>query len=303
MVSEANLAFLRGRGGAYIVGTPKSMLRQFEQYLTNKDWHEVQEGVEVKLVEGPEGKEVFVLARSRDRQQKERAMHQRFIERMESYLQKMQQSATSGRLKDLALAQRRLGRVHQRYWRAAGAFDVKITSITSSTGKVKLAVDYTRNQHWNEWATLSEGCYLLRTNLTCVDPKTLWKRYIQLTEAEWAFRIAKDELVIRPICHQKADRVKAHILVCFVAYVLWKTLAQWMHRSGLGDAPRTLLQELAKIKSGDVVLPARGRGGQADRRIRLRCVVTPDPAQKVLLDRLGLTLPQRLRRIDEIVQM
>jgi len=164
MVSEANLAFLRGRGGAYIVGTPKSMLRQFEQYLTN----------------------------------------------MESYLQKMQQSATNGRLKDLALAQRRLGRVHQRYWRAAGAFDVKITSITSSTGKVKLAVDYTRNQHWNEWA---------------------------------------------------------------------------------------------KIKSGDVVLPARGRGGQPDRRIRLRCVVTPDPAQKVLLDRLGLTLPQRLRRIDEIVQM
>ena len=132
-------------------------------------------------------------------------MHQRFIERMESYLQKMQQSATSGRLKDLALAQRRLGRVHQRYWRAAGAFDVKITSITSSTGKVKLAVDYTRNQHWNEWATLSEGCYLLRTNLTGVDPKTLWKRYIQLTEAEWAFRIAKDELVIRPTC-LSADR-------------------------------------------------------------------------------------------------
>ena len=303
MVSEENLAFLRSRDGSYIVGTPKSMLRQFEQYLTDKDWHEVQEGVEVKLVDGPDGQEVFVLARSRDRQQKEQAMHQRFIERMEAHLEKMQQSAASGRLKDLALAQRRLGRIQQRYWRSAGAFDVKITPIDHPKGKAKLVVHYTRNQRWNEWAALSEGCYLLRTNLTGVDPQTLWKRYIQLTEAEWAFRITKDELVIRPIWHHKADRVKGHILVCFLAYVLWKTLAQWMHRAGLGDAPRTVLLELARIKSGDVVLPTRGRAGQPDKRIRLRCVTAADEAQKVLLNRLGLTLPQRLRRIDELVQM
>jgi transposase len=303
MVSEENLAFLRSRDGSYIVGTPKSMLRQFEQHLTNKDWHEVQEGVEVKLVDGPDGKEVFVLARSRDRQQKEQAMHQRFIERMEAHLEKMQQSAASGRLKDLALAQRRLGRIQQRYWRSAGAFDVQITAIDHPKGKAKLVVHYARNQRWNEWAALSEGCYLLRTNLTGVDPQTLWKRYIQLTEAEWAFRITKDELVIRPIWHHKPDRVKGHILVCFLAYVLWKTLAQWMHRAGLGDAPRTVLLELARIKSGDVVLPTRGRVGQPDKRIRLRCVTAGDEAQKVLLNRLGLTLPQRLRRIDELVQM
>ena len=137
-----------------------------------------------------------------------------------------------------------------------------------------------------------------------IDPKTLWKRYIQLTEAEWAFRIVKDELVIRPIWHQKADRVKAHILVCFLAYVLWKTLAQWMQRAGLGDAPRTLLEEFAKIKSADVVLPARSSSNrQVSKTIRLRCVTTPDQAQKVLLNRLGLTLPQRLRRIDQISQM
>ncbi len=303
MVSEENLAFLRSRDGSYLVGTPKSMLRQFEQYLTDKDWHGVQEGVEVKLVDGPDGKEVFVLARSRDRQQKEQAMHQRFTERMEAHLEKMQQSAASGRLKDLALAQRRLGRVQQRYWRSAGAFDVKIIPIDHPKGKAKLAVHYTRNQRWNEWAALSEGCYLLRTNLTGVDPQTLWKRYIQLTEAEWAFRITKDELVIRPIWHHKADRVKGHILVCFLAYVLWKTLAQWMDRAGLGDAPRTVLLELARIKSGDVVQPTRGRAGQPDKRIRLRCVTAADGAQKVLLNRLGLTLPQRLRRIDELVQM
>jgi len=311
MVSEANLKFLRGQGASYIVGTPKALLRQFEQHLTDQDWQPVQEGVEVKRVHGPDGQEVFVLARSQDRRQKEQAMHQRFRERMEAALQKMQQSAATGHLKDLALAQRRWGRLQQRYWRAAKAFDVKRTAMNPPVGKAKLKITYRRNSQWDDWAALSEGCYLLRTNLTDLDAPTLWKRYIQLTEAEWAFRITKDELVIRPIWHQKPERVKAHILVCFLAYVLWKTLGQWMHRAGLGDAPRTLLLELAKIKSGDVVLPVRRpldkpSGDQApppDRVVRLRCVTAPDEAQKVLLHRLGLTLPQRLRRIDEFIQM
>ncbi len=83
---------------------------------------------------------------------------------------------------------------------------------------------------------------------------------------------------------------------------MWKTLGQWMKRSGLGDAPRTLLQEFAKIKSGDVVLPAKTADGRIDKRIRLRCVVSPDEAQKVLLNRLGLTLPQRLQRLEKIVK-
>jgi len=115
MVSEDNLRFISQRGGSYIVGTPKAMLRQFEKYLTETDWHEVQEGVEVKLAPGPDGRELFVLARSRDRRQKERAMHERFIDRMEADLQKMQQSISGGRLKDLALAHQRLGRIKQRY--------------------------------------------------------------------------------------------------------------------------------------------------------------------------------------------
>jgi hypothetical protein len=310
MVSEANLRFLRDRGGSYIVGTPKALLRQFEQHLTDKDWHEVQEGVEVKLVAGPEGQEVFVLARSRDRRQKEQAMHQRFRERLEAALQKMQQSAATGRLKDLAVAQRRWGRLQQRCWRAAKAFEVQMTPLDPPAGKAKIEITYSHHTPWDDWTALSEGCYLLRTNLTGIDAPTLWKRYIQLTEAEWAFRITKDELVIRPIWHQKPDRVKAHILVCFLAYVLWKTLGQWMQRSGLGEAPRTLLLELAKIKSGDVVLPVRRpaspKSDQApapQRVVRLRCVTAPDEAQKVLLHRLGLTLPQRLRRIEEFIEM
>jgi len=302
MVSEANLKFLRSRGGSYIVGTPKATLRRFEQYLTDRDWHEVQAGVEVKLVPGSEGDETFILARSVDRQKKEKAMHDRFLERMEEGLVKLQAAAQSGRLKDEATAHQRLGRLKERYWRSASAFDVKITPIRKPKGKARLSVTWSRNPRWSDWTAMSDGCYLLRTNLTDVDPATLWKRYIQLTEAEWAFRITKDELKIRPIWHQRDERVRAHILVCFLAYVLWKTLAQWMRRAGLGDAPRTLIEEFAKIKSGDVVLPAQMADG-SHRTIHLRCVTTPDEAQEVLLNRLGLKLPRRLRRVDEVRRM
>ena len=135
MVSEDNLKFLRGRGGQYIVGTPKAMLRQFEEYLTRKDWREVQEGVEVQLVPGPEGDETFVLARSTDRREKEKAMHQRFVDRLEAALRKMQASAESGRLKDEAVANRRLGRLMGQYWRAGGAFDVKIERLSPPQGQ------------------------------------------------------------------------------------------------------------------------------------------------------------------------
>jgi transposase len=303
MVSEANLKFLRGRGGQYIVGTPKAMLRQFEKHLLDKQWKEVQEGVEVKLVPGPEGDETFVLARSADRREKEQAMHRRFITRMEDGLRRLQSSAASGRLKDEAVANRRLGRLQAQNWRAAGAFDVTIETLKKPRGKARLNVRFRRNRRWAEWTRLSEGCYLLRTNLTDTDPATLWKRYIQLTDAEWAFRITKDELEIRPIWHQRQDRVLAHILVCFLAYVLWKTLAGWMRRSGLGDAPRTLIEELANIKSGDVVLPAEPRGGRPARTVRLRCVTEPDAAQKVLLYRLGIQLPRRLRHLEDPVPM
>ena len=323
MVSEKNLAFLREHQGQYIVGTPRAMLRQFERQLSEDDWQSVQEGVEVKLVPGPDGSEIFILARSVDRREKEKAMHQRFLERLETGLQKLAAAAASGRLHDPAVANRRLGRLLQRCWRAAAAFEVTITVLPPAETVAepvaeavadaatprrrrrspRLAITWTRQSTWSDWATLSEGCYLLRSNLIGVDAATLWKRYIQLTEAEWAFRIHKDELGIRPIWHHKSERVQAHILVCFLAYVLWKTLGQWMQRSGLGDAPRTLLDELAKIKSGDVVLPARTRDGRPDRNIRLRCVTTPDAAQKVLLNRLGITLPSRLRRLDEAVQL
>jgi transposase len=303
MVSEANLKFLRERGGQYIVGTPKAMLREFEQHLTEQDWKTAQAGVEVKLVPGPSGDETFLLARSADRRAKELAMHEKFTSRIEEGLKKMQAAAEAGRLQDEATAGERLGRLKEQNWRASHAFDVTIKKLATPRGKQRLEISWQRNAKFGDWSQLADGCYLLRSNLTGVDAATLWKRYIQLTEAEWAFRITKDELAIRPIWHQKEDRVKAHILVCFLAYAMWKTLAGWMRKAGLGDAPRTLLEEIAKIKSGDVALAARSPRDGSQRQITLRCVTEPDAGQAVLLNRLGLSLPRRLRRLDTLIQM
>ena len=300
MVSEANLKFLRDRGSQYIVGTPKSMLRQFEQHLVSQDWTEAQAGVEVKLVPSPDGQETFILARSADRRAKELAMHDKFIARMETGLKKMQAAAEAGRLKDEAAAGQRLGRLKQQNSRASQAFEVTIQKLAEPRGKQRLEITWQRQAKFAEWSQLADGCYVLRSNLKGIDAATLWRRYIQLTEAEWAFRIAKDELAIRPIWHHKEDRVQAHILICFLAYVMWKTLAGWMQQSGLGDAPRSLIEEFAKLKSGDVVLRARSAAGGTERQITLRCVTEPDGAQTVLLQRLGLTLPRRLRRLDDV---
>lgn len=302
MVSEENLKFLRERGGKYIVGTPKQRLRDFEQQLTEQGWTTAQAGVDVKLVRGPDGDETFLLARSVDRRAKELAMHSKFADRMEVGLKKMQAAAVAGRLNDETKAGERLGRLKQTNWRASHAFDITVKKLDVPQGKQRLEITWQRNARFGDWSQLADGCYLLRSNLTDVDAATLWRRYIQLTEAEWAFRITKDELSIRPIWHHKDDRVQAHILVCFLAYALWKTLAGWMQRAGLGDAPRTLLYELAKIKSGDIVLPVQTPDG-CHKSICLRHVTEPDAAQAVLFKHLGLTLPRRLRRFDQPSQM
>jgi transposase len=109
--------------------------------------------------------------------------------------------------------------------------------------------------------------YLLRSNIDDWSDRQLWKTYIQLTQAEAAFRIQKDQLNLRPIWHQREDRVQAHILVCFLAFVLWKSLEMWQSRAGLGNSPRIILEELKRIQSQDVVLPTATHG-----QIRLRCV-------------------------------
>ena len=130
---------------------------------------------------------------------------------------------------------------------------------------------------------------MLLTNINDWSGEELWKAYMQLTQAEAAFRIHKSDLKIRPVWHQKTERVEAHILVCFLAYVLWKTLAQMCRAAGLGDEPRRVFEELAGIKAVDVVLPIRSGG-----HIRRRCICQPTEHQAILLQRLGLSLPKNL---------
>jgi len=293
MVSEENIEFMQKRGARYLVGTPKSMLRKFEQALLEKDWEEVHPGVEVKMCASPEGKdETFVLCRSEGRKDKEKAILNRFVARLEAGLNNLKEQAEQGRLRDRQKADRRIGRLLERNSRAASLFEVEI-----GAGKDKrLAVDVKRNDERYQWALQSGGSYILRTNWKEDDPKTIWKRYVQLTEVEDAFRTEKHDLGMRPIYHQKQDRTQAHILVCFLALAMWRTLQQWMKTSGLGTAPRKLIEEMREVRSLDVLLPAK------DKNIRLRVVSTPSKELKVLLQRMKILLPNRPKIIENVVK-
>ena len=297
MTSEDNLTWLRDTGRRYLVGTPKSELRKWARQIADaREWETVRDGIEAKRCAGPDGMETFVLIRSIERREKEHAIHARFIRRLEEALARLgRRIAHARRPLDRGRLERQLGRLLAHTSRAAGRYVIDLVADPSVPAGVRLA--WTARPEWDDWARWSEGCYVLRSNILDWSPDELWRTYIQLTEAEAAFRIHKSDLSLRPIWHQRADRVQAHILVCFLAYVLWKTLEQWQRRAGLGQSPRTILEELRRIQSTDVVLPTTD-----GREFRLRCVVRPDPAQAALLDRLGLDLPQRLRIPSPLAQ-
>ena len=292
MVSAENVAWLNETGRRYVIGTPKAELKRWARQIEEKtDWRHIREDVEVKLCRGPEAQERFLLCRSASRVEKERAMHARFIERIEEGLASLSHRiARSKKALDRGALERQIGRLLERNSRAAGGFSIAITADDAHPSG--LALRWTRRPEWEDWARHSEGVYILRTNIAEWTDETLWKTYIQLTEAEAAFRIQKSDLAIRPIWHHKPARIKAHILVCFIAYALWKTLQQWQSRAGLGHAPRTILEEFSRIHAADIVLPL---ADASKRELRIRCVVRPDQAQAILLQHLGLTLPERLR--------
>ena len=289
MASKENLAWLQETGRRYIIGAPKSELKKFAGSLAAATgWRKVREDIEVKLARNPETGETIVLCRSADRRNKERAMHDKFSQRIELALERLAaRIARSKRRLDRELVNRQIGRILQQNQRAAQRYKVH---LAEDGGPAGFRLEFEVNVAFDDWAALSEGAYLLRSNITDWSDEQLWKAYIQLTQAEAAFRIQKDQLKVRPIWHQRTDRVEAHILVCFLAFVLWKTLEMWQSRAGLGNSPRTVLEELARIQSHDVVLPTASHG-----QIRLRCVTQPDVAQAALLDRLGIFLPKRMR--------
>lgn len=292
MVSADNIAWLQSSGRQYLVGTSKSELKTFAAQLADRqDWREVRDGVEAKVCTGPDGSETFLLVRSAERQQKEQAMHARFCARIETGLASLQRRIEHAQKPvDRSTTERQIGRLLGRNSRGAARYAIRL--VDDAIFPARLRLEWSARAEWDDWSRHSEGCYVLRTNLRDWTSEALWRTYIQLSEAEAAFRINKSDLSVRPVWHQLEHRVLAHILVCFLAYVLWKTLEQWQSRAGLGNSPRTILQELAAINSTDVVLPT---ATAPSRELRLRCVVRPDRAQATLLERLGLRLPERLR--------
>ena len=299
MVSDANLEFLRARGAHYLVGTPRAQLREFEAaLLEEKDWHAVRDDVAVKLLAHPDGRgqEQFVLCRSRARREKEKAMLARQEQRLLAQLLKLDAALRQKPRADRAAVERRIGRWLGRYPAADKLFEVRVAQDEAGRAcGLGLACRLERSQ-WTRWA---HGAYLLRTDGLESDPAKLWEWYLQLQQAEAAFRIGKSDLLLRPIFHQKTERVEAHILICFLALALWRTLEQWMKSKGLGSCARQLVDEIATIKSMDVVLPVR----QSEQTVELylRTVAQPDPLVAELLARLGLRLPSRSRKVENVV--
>jgi transposase len=296
MVSEANLEAIRKRGGQYLVGTPRSQMKQFEQELLKDDWTQVRPDVEVKKVPIPDGEETYILCRTAGRREKEKAIRSRFAARMEDALQRLAKAVETGRLKDRHKMERRLGRIQARHPQVRDLYDV---AFRHTGDGVRL--------HWSIkedrklWHTLREGTYMLRTNLQAGTAEELWSRYMQLTEAEASFRVLKSELSLRPLFHQREPRVKAHVMVAFLGYALWVALkhllkpplTQSVGKSVTRAQPLSAskaLSLLSSLHSADIVLPTT-----EGREIRLRRITEPTTEQKSLLRQLGFALPEHFQ--------
>lgn len=297
IVSEENLAAIRKRGGQYLVGTPRSRMKQFEEELLQDDWTRVRPEVEVKKVAIPQGGETFILCRTAGRKEKEKAIRHRFSNRLEDALRRLAKTIETGRLKDRHKMERRLGRIQARHPQVSDLFEVDLRDTPAG---VRLFWQIKDDR--KVWRELREGAYMLRTNLQAGTAEELWSQYMQLTEAEASFRALKSELSIRPLFHQLERRVKAHVMVAFLGYALWVTLKHWLKRrpaivpqpamSGVNNAqPLSAMKALAllsSLHSADIILPTTD-----GREIRLRRITEPTAEQKELLRQLGLRLPER----------
>ncbi|MCL5746073.1 MAG: IS1634 family transposase [Acidobacteria bacterium] len=297
IVSEENLAAIRKRDGQYLVGTPRSQMKRFEAELPKDDWVQVRPEVKVKQVAIPQGEETHILCRTEGRKDKEKAIRKRFSTRMEDALKGLEKAILTGRLKDRHKMERRLGKIQARH---PSVNDLYAVSLRDTAEGVRLSWEMKEDR--KTWREAREGSYLLRTNVRAESAEELWAKYMQLTEAEAAFRALKSELSVRPLFHQLEPRVKAHVMVAFLGYTLWVTLKHLLKRrpslapetisaSG-GDHPVSPLKALAllaTLRSADIVLPTTD-----GHEIRLRRITEPTAEQQSLLHQLGISLPDRL---------
>ena len=256
----------------YLVGTPKGRLSRLERDLVAKPWHEARPGVRVKLL--TKGEEVYVLAHSADRSSKERGMRRRQLKWLWARLKQLQAMVVT---REALLM--KLGAARQKAPAAWRLVDVKLAETGAS-------FTFTLNRGKLRKARRREGRYLLRTNLAASDPADLWTYYLQLVAVEEAFKTIKGDLAIRPIFHQKIERIEAHIFVAFLAYCLYVTLARRLNPLAPGLTARSIIEKFAAVQMIDLNVPTTD-----GRQLRLTRYTEPEPELQLILAKLRLALP------------
>ena len=259
---------------SYLVGTPKGRLSRYEKALTDRAWHKVREGVEVKLL--PQDNEVYVLAQSRDRIHKERSMRRRQMKRLWKRLHELVGMELT---RDELLL--KLGAARQQSPSAWRLVNIHIPEADDLL-QFSLRRDKLRK------VRRREGRYLLRTNLVGRDPAQMWEFYMQLVQVEEAFKNLKGDLAIRPIHHQKEKRIEAHIFVAFIAYALQVTLRRRLRDLAPGLTPRSVLEKFSAMQMIDIHLPTTD-----GRKIIMSRYTQPKPELQILLQQLRLSLPKQ----------
>jgi transposase len=263
----------------YLVGTPKGRLSKLEKAFLEKPWEKARENVEVKLLER-EG-EIYILARSAGRVDKERGMRRRRLKRLIKRLKELQAQKLERDelLLKLGAAKKEAGRAY-----ALIGIELPPKEQAACTGSFRFRL----NRDKLRQVRRREGHYLLRSNLERESPAKLWPFYIQLTEVEQAFKELKSDLAVRPIWHQKDERIEAHIFVAFLAYCLQVSMKARLKALAPGLTPRTVLEKLAGLQMVDVYLPTTD-----GRQLLLRRYTEPDADQRLLLAQLKLQLPKQ----------
>jgi transposase len=275
--TEDSLAKMRAIGASYLVGTPKGRLSRLEQALLAQPWARVREGVQVKRLATEE--DVYVLAQSDARIDKERGMRRKRLRRYVDRLRSLQGQVLT---RDQLLM--KLGAARHEAGRAANLVRVTIPKSSAKTASLEFELDRARLRQVRR----REGRYLLRTNLSAGAPEQLWTFYIQLTEVEQAFKELKHDLAVRPIFHRNEDRIEAHIFVAFLAYGLQVTLKAKLRPLAGGITPREVLAKFKTMQMVDVCIPTTDA-----RELVLSRYTQPEPEHRVLLQQLQLRLPEQ----------
>ena len=273
--TQDSLAKMRSIGASYLVGTPKGRLTKLEQAFLNQPWAKVRDGVQVKRLATEE--DVYVLAQSDARIDKERAMR---TKRLRRYIERLKALQGQSLTRDQLLM--KLGAAKHDAGRAAGLVKITLPKEATTTASLEFKLDRDRLRQVRR----REGRYLLRTNLTAGEPTQLWAFYIQLTEVEQAFKEIKHDLSIRPIFHKTEARIEAHIFVAFLAYCLQVTLKAKLRTVASGTTPREVIAKFKTMQMVDVHLPTTD-----GRELTLSRYTQPEAEHRMLLDQLRLSLP------------